>query len=157
MDLTWINVADTAVKIGFGALITAVSGYLVLVKTQNHETKKEEKIHFYKLQDEKKVKYVEFLSQSQELKQSYLYTACSRNSEDYKKYLRAYNEIQIISEDAIRVAANNLVSAVSDSIFLNKDLQKETLERSIFHLANEKIGLFQKIAQAEVTKVYKKT
>jgi hypothetical protein len=157
MDLTWINVADTAVKIGFGALITAISGYLVLVKTQSYETRKEEKIHFYKLQDEKKGKYVEFLSQSQELKQTYLNIDCSRDSEDYKKYLRAYNDIQIISEDAIRIAANNLVSAVSDCIFLNKNLQSSTLENSTFQLANEKIGLFQKIAQAEVTKVYKKT
>ncbi|MFT7561785.1 MAG: hypothetical protein ACI93R_003716 [Flavobacteriales bacterium] len=27
MDLTWINVVDTAVKIGLGALISAASGY----------------------------------------------------------------------------------------------------------------------------------
>ena len=157
MDLTWINVADTAVKIGFGAIISTVSGYLVLVKTQSYETRKEEKIHFNKLQDEKKAKYVEFLSQSQELKQTYLHIDCSRDSEDYKKYLRAYNEIQIISDDAIRIAANNVVSAVSDSIFLNKNLQNSTLEGNIFKAVNEKVGLFQKIAQAEVSKVYKKT
>ena len=157
MDLTWINVADTAVKIGFGAVISAVSGYLVLAKTQNYETRKEEKIHFYKLRDEKKEKYIEFLSQSQELKQSYLNIDCTRDSEDYKKYLRAYNEIQIISNDAIRVAASNLVSAVSDSIFLNKNLQDSSLESNVFKVVNERVGLFQKIAQAEVTKVYKKT
>ncbi len=157
MDLTWINVADTAVKIGFGAIISTVSGYLVLVKTQSYETRKEEKTHFHKLQDEKKAKYVEFLSQSQELKQTYLSIDCSRDSEDYKKYLRAYNEIQIISDDAIRIVASGVVSAVSDSIFLNKNLQNSTLEANIFKAVNEKVGLFQKLAQAEVTKIYKKT
>jgi hypothetical protein len=67
MDLTWISVVDTAVKIGFGALITAASGYLVLVRTQSHDEGKELKERFYKLQDEKKSKYVELLAQSQEL------------------------------------------------------------------------------------------
>jgi hypothetical protein len=157
MDLTWIDVADTAVKIGFTAVVTAVSGYFLLVKTQAHETKKEEKVHFYKFQDEKKSKYVEFLSQSQELIQSYLYTDCARDSEHYKKYLRAYNEIQIISDDAIRIAANNLVSGVSDSIFLNKNNPSPTAEGAIFKVAHERLALFQKIAQAEVTKVYEKT
>jgi hypothetical protein len=157
MDLTWINVADTAVKIGFGAIVSGVSAYYILVKTQTNETKKEEKIHFYKFQDEKKSKYVEFVSQSQELIQSYLYTDCARDSEYYKKYLRAYNEIQIISDDAIRIAANNLVLGVSDSIFLNKNNPSPTAESSIFKAANERLSLFQKIAQAEVTKVYKET
>jgi hypothetical protein len=32
MNLTWINVVDTIVNIGSGATITAISGYLVLVK-----------------------------------------------------------------------------------------------------------------------------
>jgi hypothetical protein len=73
MDLTWINVVDTAVKIGLGAFISAVSGYLILTKTQAHEGQKEEKLRYYQLQEEKKLKYVEFLSQSQELIQSHLF------------------------------------------------------------------------------------
>ncbi len=71
--------------------------------------------------------------------------------------MRAYNEIQIISDDAIRIAANNLVSGVSDSIFLNKNNPSPTAESSIFKAANDRVSLFQKIAQAEVTKVYKET
>lgn len=33
MELSWIDVVDTAVKIGFGAVITVISGYLVLIKS----------------------------------------------------------------------------------------------------------------------------
>lgn len=35
MELTWINVADTAVKIGLGALISALSGYFGLITSQS--------------------------------------------------------------------------------------------------------------------------
>lgn len=113
MDLNWIDVVDTAVKIGFGAIITAVSGYLVLIKTQSHESSKETKKRFYKLQDEKKSKYVEFLSQSQELIQSHLYISAMPDSEKYKRYLRTFNEVQIISSDEVRSVAYKLISAVS--------------------------------------------
>ena len=73
MDLTWINVVDTAVKIGLGALISALAAYLALIKSQAHEDQKEARSHFYKLQEEKKSKYVELLVQSQELIQANLY------------------------------------------------------------------------------------
>lgn len=154
MPLTWINVVDTAVKIGLGAMISAASGYVIFVKTQANEVKKEEKTRFYKLQDEKKSKYVEFLSQSQDLIQSHLYIDLARNSEHYKKYLRVYNEVQIISDDAIRIAANKLVSCVSDYIFVNKN--DHDLDSVLIKAANYQISLFQKIAQVEVTNIYKK-
>lgn len=67
MDLTWINVVDTAVKIGLGALISVLAAYIALIKNQSHEDEKEARTNFYKLQEEKKLKYVELLVQSQEL------------------------------------------------------------------------------------------
>ncbi len=60
MDLTWISVIDTAVKIGFGALIAAASGYLVLVRTQSHEESKELKARFYKLQMKKSLNMLSY-------------------------------------------------------------------------------------------------
>ena len=39
--MTWIEVTDTAVKIGLGALITATSGFVLLWKNHKHEIKKE--------------------------------------------------------------------------------------------------------------------
>jgi hypothetical protein len=157
MDLTWISVIDTAVKIGFGALITATSGYLVLVKTQSHEESKELKERFYKLQDEKKSKYVELLAQSQELVQSHLFIASEPGSEAYKLYLRTFNEVQIISNDEIRAAAFNMMSDVSYFITLRKHEQETALVDSMVKSSREKVSIFQKIAQLEVTKCYQRT
>lgn len=36
MDLTWVNVVDTAVKIGLGAFISALAAYVALNKSQSH-------------------------------------------------------------------------------------------------------------------------
>jgi len=40
-ELTYLSVIDTAVKIGLGALITAISGYLILRQTQKGQIKTE--------------------------------------------------------------------------------------------------------------------
>ena len=157
MDLTWINVADTAVKIGLGALISALAAYLALIKSQSHDDQKEARAHFYKLQEEKKSKYVELLVQSQELIQANLYTSCTPDSESYKRYLRAFNEVQIVSSDPIRLAAFNLVSDVQAFIFLNKNQQEIELVDKMVTSAREKVSIFQKVAQNEVTKCYQKT
>ena len=157
MDLSWINVADTSVKIGLGALISAISGYIVFMKTQSHNERKEEKVHFYKLQEEKKLKYVDFLVQSQELIQSHLYSACTPDSEPYKSYLRAFNEVQIISNDDIRSIAYNVSHDVQSFIFLNKNQQEISLLDGMAQAAREKVAAFQKLAQVEVTKQYSKT
>lgn len=39
--MTWIEIVDTAIKIGLGAVITAVGGYIILSKTHAREVKKE--------------------------------------------------------------------------------------------------------------------
>lgn len=157
MDLTWVHVADTAVKIGLGALISALAAYLALIKSQSYEDLKEDRVYFYKLQEEKKSKYVEFLVLSQELIQSHLYTSCAPDSEAYQKYLRAFNEVQIISSDPIRVAAFNLMSDVQTFIFLNKNHRAIDLVDKTVALAREKVSIFQKVAQHEVTKSHQKT
>jgi hypothetical protein len=157
MDLTWIHVVDTAVKIGLGAVISALAAYFALIKSQSHEDLKEARDYFYKLQEEKKSKYIELLAQSQALIQSHLYTSSYPDSEAYKTYLRTFNEVQIISSDPIRIAAFNLVSDVQTFIFLNKNQQEIDLVDKIVASAREKVSIFQKVAQHEVTKCYQKT
>lgn len=157
MDLAWINVVDTAVKIGLGALISAIAAYVALIRSQSYEDKKEARAHFYKLQEEKKLKYVELLSQSQELIQSHLYTSCLPDSDLIKNYLRAFNEVQIVSDDAIRVAAYNLIHDVQSFACLNKEQQEVELIDKMVASAREKISYFQKVAQNEVTQCYQKT
>ncbi|WP_445010777.1 hypothetical protein [Vreelandella stevensii] len=156
MDLSLVSVLDTAVKIGLGALISAVSGYFVLVKTQSHEESKDAKNRFYSLQEEKKSKYVEFLSQSQELIQCHLLKSASPDAEEYKSYMRAFNEVQIISNDELRVSAFNVMSDVSSFIFLSKNEQEvEQVDRMV-QAARYKVSVFQKLAQLEVTSLYQK-
>ncbi|MEQ6889109.1 hypothetical protein ABE957_10535 [Halomonas sp. CS7] len=157
MDLTWISIADTAVKIGFGATISALSGYFVLVKKQGHEDRKEQRKYFHMLQEEKKSKYVEFLSLSQELIQNYLYDSCSPAADDYKRYLRIFNEVQIISSDAIRVTAFEAMHAVQSFILLRKNQQEHRLLEEMVKDARKKISKLQKVAQKEVTRRYQYT
>nr|WP_147247299.1 hypothetical protein [Brenneria salicis]NMN92921.1 hypothetical protein [Brenneria salicis ATCC 15712 = DSM 30166]RBP60959.1 hypothetical protein DES54_12811 [Brenneria salicis ATCC 15712 = DSM 30166] len=95
--MTWIDVFDSAVKIGLGALITATSTYLILRKTHRHEFDKEVHMHQLKYFEEKKIKYIEFLSHSQMLVQKYRDRSCNAQEDDYISYLKIYNEIQVIS------------------------------------------------------------
>lgn len=155
MELTLIAVLDTALKIGLGATISAVSAYLVLVRTQSHEKNEDSKNRFYILQEEKKIKYVEFLSQSQALLQSYLYKCALPESEEYRKYMLAFNQVQIISNDCLRISAASLMSDVSSFIFLRKVDQDSYLEKDLLDSARSKVSIFQKLAQLEVTSIYR--
>uniref|UniRef100_UPI000B35A4F2 hypothetical protein n=1 Tax=Thaumasiovibrio occultus TaxID=1891184 RepID=UPI000B35A4F2 len=121
MDVTWVNVADSAIKIGLGALITAVSGFVVLYKTQSHEKAKEESALFYKQQDERKSKYVEFLSASQSLIYQHLFSVCSCDTEEYLGYLRKFNEVQVIAPNDIQIEAYKLFDSVNNFISLSKE------------------------------------
>lgn len=154
VDLTLINVFDTAIKIGLGALISAVSGYMVLTKTHSLDEKKEAKKRFYILQDEKKSKYVAFLSKTEELTQNYLYKSCAPDSDEFKCYMNAFNEVQIISNDEVRAVAYSIKSGVTAFIFLNRKEQEVDIIRETMRAARAQVPLFQKLAQIEVTKIY---
>lgn len=104
----------------------------------------------------KKIKYVELLAQSQELIQSHLYKSCLPDSDLIKKYLRTFNEVQIISSDAIRVIAYNLIFDVQSFACLNKEQQEIELMDKMVASARVKISCFQKAAQDEVTRRYQK-
>lgn len=156
MEQSWISVVDTAIKIGMGAFITAVSGYLGLKRIQSHEEEKEQRERFYKLQEEKKRIYVEFLSLSQSLVQSHLLTSCSCDTDEYKNYLRSFNEVQIISPDEVRLSAYNLLSATNEFAVINKNGLERELGKALRSNFDEKLGYFQKVVQIEVTQPYKK-
>lgn len=157
MEQSWVSVIDTAIKIGLGALITAVSGYLVLRRSQIHEENKEQRERFYNLQEEKKRIYVEFLSLSQGLVQSHLIISCSCDTDEYKNYLRSFNEVQIISPDEIRLPAYDLLSAANEFAVINKNGLERELRKALRSNFDEKLGYFQKVVQLEVTKSYTKT
>ena len=157
MDITWIEVADTAIKIGLGALITAVSGYLILLHSQSVEEEADRRNRFYKLQEEKKIKYVDFLSKSQALVQSYVSSSCDCDTDEYKNYLRAFNEVQILSSDHIRLQSHKLLMSVNEFIVTNKNGLERDIRCKLRVAVDENVSLLQKLVQLEVTKPYAKT
>lgn len=62
MNLIWVDVADTGVKIGLGAFISALAAYVALNKSQSYKDGKKARTYFYKLQEEIKLKYVDLLA-----------------------------------------------------------------------------------------------
>ncbi len=152
MALTWIDVADTAIKIGLGSLITALSGIAILKKTQSHELNKDRISFELERVTERKEKYVEFLAQSQALVQKYLNASCSCQGEDYINYLRIYNEIQIISDDVIRISAYELLCSVNEFIVINKSGLEREMRNSIRKNVDSCVGKMQKLAQRDIEK-----
>ena len=161
MDLNWIEVVDTAVKIGLGSIITAVVGYIMLHKTHKLELGKNENDYKFELRrneyeqvvkfrEEKKKIYLEFLTQSQILRQNYLHESCNFQDEGYLSYLRIYNELQIISSDKMRLAAHSLFSAVSDFIILNQSHVGSDIEKLANKNLSNNLGVFQKMVQQEL-------
>ena len=47
-NITWIEVADTAIKIGLSGIIAAISGYVFAKRNQKHDFDKE---YFHRRQD----------------------------------------------------------------------------------------------------------
>lgn len=59
MATAWVDVADNAVKIGLGSLLTILGG-VTLKLTQKHELKKEAAVQGLKDKEIKTKRYVEF-------------------------------------------------------------------------------------------------
>jgi hypothetical protein len=157
--MDWVNVADTAVKIGLGVLISAISGIYVLKKTQEHENEKELRASFFKRQEDKKVKYVEFTSISHKLTYDHVNFTCSFESDDYKSFLMLYNEVAIISSKKLQLSAHQLFDCTNQYIGSNKNVNSAKRDDYILELrnnVNKALIAFQKLANIEVTSEYKK-
>lgn len=157
MECAWVEVVDTAIKIGLGAVIAGISGYVALIKSQSHELKKERRARFFDLQTEKKSKYVEFLAQSQILIQTHIDKIANLESDAYLTYLRSFNEIQILAGDELRIAAHDVFSYTTNFAIWNKDNQTQDISEKLKSDALNKIGYFQKLAQSDVTQAYIET
>jgi hypothetical protein len=157
MECAWVEVTDTAIKIGLGAVIAGISGYLALIKSQSHELEKERQARYFDLQTEKKSKYVEFLAQSQILIQTHIIKMANLESEAYLTYLRSFNEIQILVGDELRMAAYDVLSSVTAFVVWNKENTDQEAFKTLKSDALNKIAYFQKLAQSDVTKPYTET
>nr|WP_315482792.1 hypothetical protein [uncultured Undibacterium sp.] len=154
MSLTYIEVIDTAIKIGLGSIITAISGYFVLKNTQDNEAIKEQRNRFYKIQEQKTEIYVSFLAQSHALVQAHLLTTCNCNTEEYIAYLKTYSQLQISSSNKVRVSAYEVFKSVNEFIIVNKAGIERELEKAIRKSVNDSTGNFQAVAQEEITKEF---
>ncbi|MEN4931263.1 peptidase M14 [Erwinia billingiae] len=150
MASEWVEVADNAVKIGLGSALTILGGYLTLKLTQRHELKKESVALELKETAKKTERYVEFLSLSQSLMQTYLYTQCSADGDDYVRYLRIHNEISVTSNNEIRHAAFETQLAVSQFITFNKGGNIELIDAFRDEGRNQ-VSAFQALANAELS------
>jgi len=152
--MNWISVVDTAVKIGLGALISAIATLLTLRQTQSFEKEKEARKRHELIQTEKRKIYVEFAAASQALVQGHTLISCNLNTDEYKKYLFVLNEVQIISPDIIRIAAYDLSYAVGNFVLINKNQQEVELLKNMRRTVDASLGLFQKLAQVDVQAEY---
>ena len=164
MKLTELEVIDSAVKIGLGALIAALSSYFTLRLNQSFEERKRTEEQLYRNQAERKLHYVEFAVKSHTLLQEYAYISCDPSGSDYKEYLTSFNSIQILAPDSVREVMGETFNAVTAFIICNKDHSiagnpsKELLDLhdKLMKNARLKLSAFQKFAQLDVTQIYVK-
>ncbi|KIO36038.1 hypothetical protein [Shewanella sp. cp20] len=152
--LTYLDVIDTAIKIGLGAFISAISGYVVLCKTNSHAVDKEKRERFYAINEEKKAMYVEFLSQSHQLVYEHIHVSSTFDTPEYFAYLKSYNHIQVIGSDDVRVKASELFDIVNQFILLNKNNPDESVYMAMRQDVNVKIGVFQAVAKIDTKQSY---
>jgi len=149
--MTWIEIVDSAVKIGLGAIISAVAGFLMLFRNQKHEIIKDEALHRRQIAASKKALYVDFLTTSHVLVQKYRDNQCRADGEDYFAYLKLYHELEIVADDPLRICAFHLLDAVNQFIVLRKgEMQDNDLFRAMRELVDNKIGEFQYLAKQDI-------
>lgn len=149
MALEWVDVADSAVKIGLGALITIVGGWITLKLTHRHETKKEAVAQRLRDIDTKTDRYIDFLSSSQTLMQKYLFESCDPGGEDYTDYMRLHNIVSLTSSSELRVYAFDTQAKVSQFILLRKPNELDLID-SYRDAARNSVTVLQGVVSAEL-------
>lgn len=151
--MEWAAVVDSAVKIGLGAAIAAVSGFYTLRLTHRHETDKDTQLHHRQISERKRLLYVEFLTTSHVLVQKYRDIQCRADGDDYFAYLRLYHELEIVADDPLRICAFNLLNAVNEFIVFRKNLVNDD-DHALFRLmrarVDEVVGEFQYLAKQDI-------
>ncbi|MEN4892556.1 hypothetical protein [Erwinia billingiae] len=145
--MEWVEVADSAVKIGLTGLITSVASYFFLRKNQSHEVDKEIRALKQAKAEESKSNYSQFLTHSLMLTQKYRDVSCDAQGSDYIEFLNIYNRIQITSPNSIVLGAYNLLNAVNEFIVIRKNEQDRELLRNLRGRIDLRTGEFQCLAR----------
>ncbi|NIG16288.1 peptidase M14 [Pantoea sp. Cy-640] len=149
MAVEWVDVADSAVKIGLGALITIFGGWVTLKLTHRHEIRKEAVAQRLRDIDKKTDRYIDFLSSSQMLMQKYLYGSCDPGGEDYTNYMRLHNIVSLTSSSELRGYAFVTQAKVSQFILLRKPNEIEVID-SCRDAARDSVSLLQGVVSVEL-------
>jgi hypothetical protein len=152
VTLTWIDVADTAIKIGFGTVIAAISGYITLKLTQSFEENKRKEETFNKYLEERKTAYIDFSALSHTLIQKYEHVSCELSADDYIAYITLHSKIQILACDSIRKCMGEAFNSVT--VFILSSTTEYALKDRLRSTARNTIGVFQLYAQQDVTQIY---
>lgn len=151
--MTYVDVLDSFVKIGSGAIVGALASYITLRSNQKHEIAKDITLHQRQISASKKLLYVDFLTTSHVLVQKYRDIQCRADEEDYFAYIRLYHELEIVADDPLRICAFNLLNAVNEFIVFHK-ADRDADDREIFRMMrariDEVIGEFQYLAKQDI-------
>lgn len=145
--MEWVEVADSAVKIGLTALITSLASYFFLKKNHSHEVNKEIRALKQAKAEESKENYSRLLTHSIMLTQKYRDVSCDAQGSDYLDFLNIYNRIQITSPNSIALGAFNLLNAVNEFIVIRKNEQDRELLRNLRQRIDLRTGEFQFLAR----------
>ncbi|MCS3490937.1 hypothetical protein [Enterobacter sp. SLBN-59] len=119
MATEWMDVADNAVKIGLGSVLTILGGYLTLKLSQRHELRKEALIQRRKDFDVKAGRYIDFLSSSRMMMQKYMISPFRPDGEDYIEYTRLHETVSLmITNHVMRQLAFDAYLAVSQACLM---------------------------------------
>ncbi|EEW7506680.1 peptidase M14 [Escherichia coli] len=149
MATEWVDVADNAVKIGLGALITIVGGWITLKLTLRHEIRKDVIVQRLRNIDKKTDRYIDFLSLSQTLMQKYLYESCDPGGDDYSNYMRLHNIVSLTSSPELRRYSFDTQYKVSQFILLRKPNEPEVID-SCRDAARNAVSMLQGVVSAEL-------
>ena len=147
--MTWIDVLDTTVKIGLGAVIAAVSGAWTQKVQHSHDYNKRCEEQYYRRQEQRKAQYLEFCGKSYSLLHKYELSVCDIASEDYASYLTSLASVRLIVSKSMRESALEVVNSVIPCLIdSSTDLE---LTQSLRQNAKLNIAMFEEQAQEDVT------
>lgn len=149
MATEWVDVADNAVKIGLGSVLTILGGYLTLKLSQRHELRKEALIQRRKDFDVKAGRCIDFLSSSRMMMQKYMTSPFRADGEDYIKYTRLHETVSLMTTNQImRKMAFDAYIAVSEACIMGTANRDE--KAPVRKAAEDAVSQFQANANDEL-------
>ncbi|EHE8226242.1 hypothetical protein JML87_004849 [Escherichia coli] len=149
MATEWVDVADNAVKIGLGSVLTILGGYLTLKLSQRHELRKEALIQRRKDFEVKTERYVNFLSSSRMMLDKYMMTSFRPDGEDYIEYTRLHETVSLTcASNTMRELALDAYYAVSHACTMGTANRNE--KAPVRKAAEDAVSQFQANANDEL-------